>query len=66
MVKHNEQNQNILWKYKDFMVFSELGGTPQDGELDLIYSIIQNNDKVVSERSLTGFIMSLQFRLGHK
>lgn len=62
MVVGNQANKEILWKYKEFFIFPELESTPQDGELELVLAIIDNNTKIISERSMNKFINNLYKR----
>ena len=55
-----------MWKYKEFFVFHELEHTPEEGELELVLDIIENNPKLVTERSMKRFISTLHNRLGNK
>ena len=59
-------NKQTLWKYKEFFVFHELGYTAEEGELELVLDIIEDNPKLVTERSMKKFISTLHNRLGNK
>ena len=59
-------NKQTLWKYKEFFVFDELEHTAQEGEIELVLDIIEDNPKMASERSMKKFISTLHKRLGHK
>ena len=66
MVNNNPENKEILWKYKEFFIFSDLESSPQDGELELVREIIDDNTQIISERSMATFVASLHKRIGHK
>ena len=59
-------SKQALWKYKEFFVFEELDHTAQEGELELVLEIIEDNPKMATERSMKKFISALHKRLGHK
>lgn len=51
-----------MWKYKEFFAFSELGNTPNSGELDFVLAIIEKNAKIRTARNLNNFIQKLNKR----
>lgn len=51
-----------MWKYKEFFTFSELGNTPNSGELNFVYAIIEKNSKIKTARDLNYFIQKINNR----
>ena len=62
----NKTNQDLLWKYKEFFTLPELGDTEQDGELEFVLAIVDKNERITTERSLSTFITSLNKRRGNQ
>ena len=63
---HDKINQTLMWKYKDFFIFPELGDSEEDGELEFVLAIVDGNDKIATSRSLNVFIQNLNKRMGDK
>ena len=51
-----------MWKYKEFFAFTDLGNTPNSGELDFILAIIEKNVKSRTDRDLNGFVQKINNR----
>ena len=52
-----------MWKYKEYFVYPNLRGTPSEGELEFVLSIVEGNEKVRTSKSLQGFVQKLNKRI---
>ena len=53
-----------MWKYKEQFIFPEIGFYEQDGELDFVQAIIEDNKNLARSRSLENFVDILNMRIG--
>ena len=44
--QRNKTNQNLMWKYKEYFTYPELGSTEDDYELEFILTIVDENDYI--------------------
>jgi hypothetical protein len=47
MATNNFITQELLWKYKNQLVFEELGGSNQEGELELLWAIFDDSEQAI-------------------
>jgi hypothetical protein len=50
MTLNNQKTQELLWKYKEEFVLSDLGSTKQEGELELVLAIIDDSETALANQ----------------
>jgi len=63
---NNKTNQTLMWKYKETFVFPDLGSSEEDGELEFVLAIVDQNEKIATSKNLNLFVSCLNKRMGNQ